>query len=107
MDQLLEAISRLAQRQAQLTETLTQLSYGQDEMRLDIEGIKQSLTTMEQEQGAKLSALFDARELEFDANERITETLFRIDEKVNRIEGKLDRLSFKVATHDTQLRQVK
>ena len=69
--------------------------------------VNQSLARIEQEQGTKVSALFDARELQFDANERISETLFRIDEKVNRIESKLDRLSFKVSAHDMQLKQAK
>ena len=61
---------------------------------------KQDLTNMENDQGQKLSALFDAREVQFDVNDRICDTL-------NRIEGKMDRLTLKVSSHDTRLKQVK
>jgi len=90
-----------------LEELLKQILESQKESKQDIIEMKQSLTRIEQEQGRKISALYDAREIQFDVNERMTETLLRIDEKINRIENKLDRLSFKVATHDTFLKQVK
>ena len=61
---------------------------------------KQDLTNMENDQGQKLSVLFDAREVQFDVNDRICDTL-------NRIEGKMDRLTLKVSSHDTRLKQVK
>lgn len=61
---------------------------------------KQDLARIENDQGKKLSALFDAREVQFDVNERICDTL-------NRIEGKMDRVSLKVSSHDTWLKQVK
>lgn len=61
---------------------------------------KQDLVHIENDQGKKLSALFDAREIQFDVNERICDTL-------NRIEGKMDRLSLKVSSHDTWLKQAK
>jgi len=61
---------------------------------------KQDLARIENDQGNKLSALFDAREIQFDVNERICDTL-------NRIEGKMDRLSLKVSSHDTWLKQAR
>jgi len=54
----------------------------------EISNVKKSLVKLENEQGLKVSALFDAREVQFDTNERIFNTL-------NRIESKVDRMSFK------------
>ena len=100
-------LKQILEGQTQIIKRLSNVEEGQIESKQDISEMKQSLTRIEQVQGGKISALFDAREIQFDANERITDTLLRIDEKINRIENKLDRLSFKVATHDTQLKQVK
>jgi len=99
-----ELLKQLLEGQTQI---LKRLSDVEESSKKDIIEMKQSLARIEQDQGGKINALFDAREIQFDANERITDTLIRIDEKINRIENKLDRLSFKVATHDTQLKQAK
>ena len=88
-----ELLKKILEGQNKLVERLDNLEKGQTE-------IKQSLAKIEQEQGAKISALFDAREVQFDVNERISNSLFRI-------ENKLDRLVFKVDYHDIQLKQVK
>jgi len=74
-------------------EQLGELTKGQREL-------QQSLTRIENDHGQQLSALFDAREVQFDVNERICDTL-------NRIEGKMDRLTLKVSSHDSRLKQVK
>jgi hypothetical protein len=66
----------------------------------DLDVVRQSLARIEQDQGSKISALFDAREIQLDVNERIFDTL-------TRIEGKLDKLSLKVAHHDNLLRKTK
>ena len=85
---------------------LKQILEGQKQLFNEVKSIrdematKQDLTHMEQDYGTKLSALFDAREVQFDVNERICDTL-------NRIEGKMDRLTLKVSSHDTRLKQVK
>lgn len=88
-----ELLKKILEGQNKLVERLDNLEKGQTE-------IKQSLVKIEQEQGAKISALFDAREVQFDVNERISNSLFRI-------ENKLDRLVFKVDYHDIQLKQVR
>lgn len=88
-----ELLKKILEGQNKLVERLDNLEKGQTE-------IKQSLAKIEQEQGAKISALFDAREVQFDVNERISNSLFRI-------ENKLDRLVFKVDYHDIQLKQVR
>ncbi|MBU2701654.1 stress response protein SCP2 [Sporomusaceae bacterium BoRhaA] len=66
----------------------------------DFAEIKQSITRIENDQGKKISALFDAREVQFDVNERICDSL-------NRLEGKLDRISLKVSSHETYFREAK
>lgn len=60
----------------------------------------QALIRMENEQGEKIRALFDAREVQIDVNERILDTL-------NRMEGKIDRVSLKVSAHEALLQRVK
>lgn len=65
-----------------------------------LESIHKKIINIENDQGSKLSALFDAREVQTDVNERILETL-------NRIEGKVDKISIKVATHDSKLKNIR
>lgn len=83
-----------------MEELLKQLLEGQKQIIERLERVEHSQLRMEQDHGNKLSALFDAREVQFDVNERICDTL-------NRIEGKMDRLTLKVSSHDTKLRQAK
>ncbi len=69
-------------------EKLTSIDQRQSTMEQELSSVKKSLVKLENEQGLKVSALFDAREVQFDTNERIFNTL-------NRIESKVDRMSFK------------
>ncbi|MCE5284833.1 MAG: hypothetical protein LLG02_03145 [Pelosinus sp.] len=59
-----------------------------------------SITKIENEQGEKITALFDAREVQLDVNQRILEAL-------TRIENKVDKVSLKVAAHDAVIRRAR
>lgn len=66
----------------------------------DLNTVKQSLARIEQDQGIKIAALFDAREVQSDENEHINNTL-------DRMENKFDKLLLRVAHHDDLLRKVR
>ncbi len=72
-----------------VVEHIVKLSEGQEKMR-------QNVSVMENELTEKISALFDAREVQNDVNERIITSL-------DRIEAKIDILQLETA----HLRQVK
>jgi transcriptional regulator with XRE-family HTH domain len=78
---------------AKLTQEITELKSNVDEVR-------QSQVRTENDQGEKVKALFDAREVQLDVNDRIIATL-------TRMEGKLDRLSLKVSSHESVLKKAK
>ncbi len=61
---------------------------------------REGLARMENDMGAKVSALFDAREVQMDVNERVCSSL-------QRIESKLDRISLRVASHDAAIKLAK
>lgn len=61
---------------------------------------KEGLARMENDMGVKVSALFDAREVQMDVNERVCSSL-------QRIESKLDRISLRVASHDAAIKLAK
>lgn len=75
----------LVERQTKLEINQQNFAEGQIKLENSQQRLREQLIRMENEQGAKLNALFDAREVQFDINARITTTL-------NRIEDKLDRL---------------
>lgn len=62
--------------------------------------VQQSLVRIENDHGEKISALYDAREVQMDVNERILESL-------SRIESKLDKISLKVDAHESALKRAK
>ena len=61
---------------------------------------REGFARMENDMGAKVSALFDAREVQMDVNERVCSSL-------QRIESKLDRISLRVASHDAAIKLAK
>ena len=61
---------------------------------------REGLARMENDMGAKVSTLFDAREVQMDVNERVCSSL-------QRIESKLDRISLRVASHDAAIKLAK
>ena len=80
-----------------MEELLKQLLEGQKQIIDRLDRVEQGQVRIENDQGVKLSALFDAREVQFDVNERICDTL-------NRMEGKMDRLTLRISSHDTMLK---
>ena len=80
-----------------MEELLKQLLEGQKQIIERLDRVEQGQVRIENDQGVKLSAWFDAREVQFDVNERICDTL-------NRMEGKMDRLTLRISSHDTMLK---
>lgn len=62
--------------------------------------VKQSLTRIENDHGDKLSALYDAQEIQMDVNERVLDSL-------TRTESKVDKITLKVAAHESALKRAK
>lgn len=63
-------------------EKLNGLETGQEKLESDVKDIKKSVMKIEHEHGDKISALFDAREIQTNVNEKIVSTLDRIEAKV-------------------------
>ncbi|QNB45877.1 hypothetical protein BR63_05825 [Thermanaerosceptrum fracticalcis] len=90
LKQILDKLNSLEQGQERLSKDVAFLKQDQQEMRNDITELKQGqskleqyLVRIEQNHGEKLSALFDAREVQTDVNEKILSTLGRIEAKVD------------------------
>ena len=62
---------------------LEQLTHGQTTMQGDITKLRQSQARMESDFGAKITALFDAREVQQEVNQRIFSSLDRLEAKVD------------------------
>jgi len=88
-----DLLKQLLAGQSQLIEKISNLEN-------DMSGLKQSLARIEQDQGAKISALFDARELQIDSNKRMNDTL-------NRIESTVDKIALRTVYNEAQIRQAK
>jgi uncharacterized phage infection (PIP) family protein YhgE len=78
--------NEFAKSQTEFSNTQNEFANSLNELRNGQNEIRNRLVNMEHDQGEKIKALFDAREVQFDVNDRMNETL-------NRIESKLDRLS--------------
>ena len=81
-------------------EKLDKLEHGQEKLEQGQDELRQGFARMENDHGEKLSALFDAREVQTDVNDRIVASL-------TRIESKLDKITLKVAAHDSALKRAK
>lgn len=77
--------TKLEVGQAQLNERMERIEQGQTQLTERMDRVEQSLTRIENEHGAKINALFDAREVQFDVNARMNATLNRIEEKLDRL----------------------
>lgn len=97
MQAMLEQLVKMVGQNNAVTEELRQDNQA---IRKELSQLSQAITRIENTHGEKLSALFDAREVQMDANERIIDSL-------GRIENKLDRMSLKVSSHDAILQRVK
>lgn len=75
---------------AKITQALSELKSGQNELRQGQKELSQAVARIEQQHGEKLSALFDAREVQNNVNEKILVTL-------ERMEAKLDVLQLETA----------
>ena len=97
MEELLkQLLTEVREIKASQTRTEQRLEGVEAESRATREG----LARMENDMGAKVSALFDAREVQMDVNERVCSSL-------QRIESKLDRISLRVASHDAAIKLAK
>lgn len=97
MQAMLEQLVKMVGQNNAVTEELRQDNQA---IRKELSQLSQAVTRIENTHGEKLSALFDAREVQMDVNERIVDSL-------GRIENKLDRMSLKVSSHDAILQRVK
>jgi hypothetical protein len=68
---------------AQLTQELTVIKHTQQQHSQQLTTLQQSVSRIEHDYGEKLSALFDAREVQADVNEKILSTLGRIEAKMD------------------------
>jgi cell division septum initiation protein DivIVA len=93
-------LNHLAKLTQDNTELKQELNGFKQEVGERFDKIESAVIRIENEQGEKIKALFDVREVQLDVNDRILDTL-------NRMEGKLDRLSLKVSSHESVLKQVK
>jgi hypothetical protein len=85
---------------AHLTQEITEMKTDISQAKTDINQVKTSIVRIENDQGEKIRALFDAREAQNDVNERIFKTM-------DRIENKLDELGLQVSSHDILLKKAK
>jgi GTP1/Obg family GTP-binding protein len=85
---------------AHLTQEITEMKIDISQVKTDIDQVKTAVVRIENEQGEKIRALFDAREAQNDVNGRIFETM-------SRIEDKLDGLTLQVSSHDALLKKAK
>lgn len=89
-----------AEFQKTVIDQLVRLTQEVTEIKQEVTGIKKAQVRIENEQGDKIKALFDAQEV-------MMEKMERFNESQARIEDKLDRLALKVSTHDMILKRVK
>lgn len=89
----LDHLDRLTQDNAGITQNM-------QTFKEQLGKVESAVIRIENDHGAKLQALFDAREAQNDINQRIFETL-------DRIEGKVDHLTLKISAHEAILKKVK
>ena len=104
---LLKGWIRMEELLKQLLTEVREIKASQARTEQRLEGVeaesratREGLARMENDMGAKVSALFDAREVQMDVNERVCSSL-------QRIESKLDRISLRVASHDAAIKLAK
>jgi uncharacterized phage infection (PIP) family protein YhgE len=77
--------AKLEAGQVRLNERMERIEQSQTQLTERMDRVEQSLARIENEHGAKINALFDAREAQFDVNARMNATLNRIEEKLDRL----------------------
>lgn len=90
MAKITQELNELKSGYNELRQGQNELKQGQDELRQGQKELRQAVARIEQQHGEKLSALFDAREVQNNVNEKILSTL-------ERMEAKLDVLQLETA----------
>lgn len=94
----------MLEHMAMLTQNITELKQDNIEIIQELNQVKESLIRIENDHGAKINALFDAREVQLDFNRRREEFNLRIEKKVDLIKEKVDTLD---QEFEIKLRRVK
>lgn len=95
-----ELLKQILEGQKNIETRLDNIDDSIKEVKGDVVELKQSLVRIEQEIGGKVSALFDAREVQIDSNKRMNDTL-------NRIEATVEKIALRTIYNEMQIRQVK
>ena len=99
--------SRTEQRMNAMEDRFDDLAGAQERTNERLANVEGSLARMENDLGAKVAALFDAREVQNDTNEKVDAQLDKLDTKIDRIAADVTFLVRKAAEHEDDIRSLR